>query len=83
MRLESGSNTITELRYNGKDWSKLTLPVTDALSGTGLAAVTYYTAPDVRHIRLYYQADDLSLRDIGYSGSTWAPGQYLVLKILV
>jgi hypothetical protein len=74
MKSEPGSNTITELRYNISEWSTSTLPVSDALNGTGLAAVTYWTTSDLRQIRLYYQADDLSLRDIGYSSSTWTPG---------
>ena len=69
--LESGQDNITELVFNGK-WEKgATLPV--ALRGSSLAVVTYPT--DGPRIRLYYQTDDLTIKEHCFETNHWAPGR--------
>ena len=44
-----------------------------ALSGTSLAAIVY-DFHGLQH-RLYYQAENLTVSEYCYNGTTWVPGQ--------
>ena len=61
---------------NDGDWYKCSLDLPDALDGTSIAAVAYNWSSQP-HIHVYYQAEDLSLREHCHNNSGWYPGQFV------
>ena len=77
-RLKAAENDdVLELTFSGS-WSPGSLSITNALSTTNLAAVTYYSDGQ-QQINLYYQAEDLSLGEYVNDGSGWSEGQLIGL----
>jgi hypothetical protein len=73
---EPGSQAIVELRNDGY-WTKGNR-LLDALDGTSIAAVAMNWNGGIT-IRVYYQAEDLSLKEYCHdSGRGQYPGQFLV-----
>ena len=72
---EEKSRAIRELNNDGY-WRQGTLHLQDALDGTGIAAVAYKLRNQIE-IRVYYQAEDLSLREHCNYGSGWRPGPFI------
>ncbi|THH31406.1 hypothetical protein EUX98_g2796 [Antrodiella citrinella] len=70
------SRHIQELCHDGQHWSKGSLIPCTALYGTRLAATvsTEATAVEPR-LRLYYQTNDLSIKDCRYESGEWVPGE--------
>ncbi|KIJ53173.1 hypothetical protein M422DRAFT_202147, partial [Sphaerobolus stellatus SS14] len=74
---EHGSNEIKELCYESKrGWYRGMKGLPVALSGSSLAATTYWWKDHGRQIRLYYQAGDLSLKEHCYSQHSWFNGEF-------
>ena len=59
-------------------WRKGTLRISDAFDGTSIAAVAFRwnNQPEII-IRVYYQAEDLSLREYCHEGGKWFQGQFV------
>ncbi|KZT39493.1 hypothetical protein SISSUDRAFT_984700 [Sistotremastrum suecicum HHB10207 ss-3] len=70
---ETDSNVIREYRWDGStsSWSPCWSDLPVALRGTSLAAITHHTGHD---IRLYYQTEDLTIREYRSKGNVWSPG---------
>jgi len=72
---ESGTNIVKELANDGS-WYTGGLHVSGALGCTSLAAVAYYFQ-DQTQLRVYYQAQDLNLKEYGYNKSKdWFQGAF-------
>ena len=69
----AGSRAIRELCNDGH-WFNGSLDLPDALDGTTIAAVAYNWGGRT-NIRVYYQAEDLSLREHCHDNKGWYPGQ--------
>lgn len=68
---ELSHDNIREFVFDG-NWERgATLPV--ALRGSSLAVVTYPF--EGRRIRLYYQTDDLSIKEHLFDSSYWTPSR--------
>lgn len=73
--VESGSTTVKELGNDGS-WYNGALSVSGAAGPTSLAAVAYWFQNETQ-LRVYYQAQDLSLKEYGYNeGSKWFQGWF-------
>lgn len=72
---ESGTTTVRELGNDGS-WYNGALSISGAAGPTGLAAVAYWFQNETQ-LRVYYQAQDLSLKEYGYNeGSKWFQGGF-------
>jgi len=73
---EPDSLVIGELCNDGH-WFKGELRLPGTLDGTSIAATTYNWSNQTQ-VRLYYQAEDLSLREHCYDNKGWYPGQFII-----
>ena len=71
----AGSRTILELCNDGH-WFKGSLDLPNALGGTSIAAVAY-NGGNQTQIRVYYQAEDLSLMEHCHDKNGWYPGGFV------
>ena len=72
---EARSRAIGELCNDG-GWHKGSLYLPGALDGTSIAATTY-NLDDQTQIHIYYQDEDLSLREHCHNGEEWSRGQFV------
>lgn len=72
---EAKSCAIRELCNDGY-WYQGTLPLQGALDGTCIAAAACKLSNQIE-IRVYYQAEDLSLREHCYRNKGWHPGRFI------
>lgn len=71
--LEEGSKQIKELCYDNGRWARGSI-LPAAVRGTSIA--TILCQPDRLDIRVYYQAEDLSIREHVYDlRKGWSPGE--------
>lgn len=76
---EYGSFAIRELHYDGSRWRQGILYLTGALEGTSIAAVAHRSQNEPQtHIRMYYQTEDLSLKEHAYNNIRWSPGSFVI-----
>ncbi len=69
-----GLGTIEEACFVGGSWIKgVSLPA--ALDGSSIAAIAYL-GEGQQQIRIYYQANDLSLKEHCFTGKSWVPGSF-------
>jgi len=68
------SRHIQEFCHDGKQWFKGAILPADALHGSRLAATAYVDNAAKAHIRVYYQSDDLSIKEYRYEGGEWVAG---------
>ena len=72
---ETQARIIRQLIFDGASWRKGKLDIGGSLADTSLSAVAYfYDGQD--HTRVFYQAENLSLKDHLYNKSGWQAGQY-------
>ena len=72
------TNIIAELTNESGSWRATKLPIAEAIEDTSLAAVSY-TSNGKSNIRLYYQAEDLSLKEYRHDGEKWFPGMFMII----
>ena len=67
------TSKVEELANDG-NWHKGDMHISDADLGTGLAAVAYYSEEQTQ-IRVYYQAEDVTLKEHCHNNKGWFSGQ--------
>ncbi|KAI0750265.1 fungal fucose-specific lectin-domain-containing protein [Daedaleopsis nitida] len=72
---EAKTNKLQEYCYTNERWFSGATNLPTALSGTGIAAISYYFEGQLQH-RLYYQAEDLTIREHALVGASWVPGVF-------
>ncbi|KAI0750261.1 fucose-specific lectin [Daedaleopsis nitida] len=72
---EADSNKLQEHCYTNEKWFRGATNLPVALSGTGLAAIAYFFHGQQQH-RLYYQAEDLHIREHAFVGTSWHAGEF-------
>ena len=75
---EAGTDVIAEAANDGY-WHAGQLRLSGAIGGTQLAAVAYFFQSQ-QQIRVYYQAQDLTLREHGHNDGGWFTGR-LILQV--
>jgi len=73
-REEAGSQAIKELCHDGLNWYEGALCLPGAFGGTSIAAVVCHLDGQ---LRVYYQTEDLSLREHCHDSKGWWPGQFV------
>jgi hypothetical protein len=73
---EAGTDVIAEAANDGY-WHAGQLRLSGAIGGTQLAAVAYFFQSQ-QQLRVYYQAQDLTLREHGHNDGGWFTGRLIV-----
>ena len=78
---ETQARSIRQLVFDGTHWHKRNLQLRGSLADTSLAVVAYIYGGET-HIRVFYQAKNLSLKDHLFNESGWKAAQYTSFDVI-